>query len=180
MKAFEWEFVDESTDRERMQPGGYVVVITGAEDNPQREYIELIYDIAEGPRKGYYSDDFGRNNPWAHHFFRSYKPTALPMFKAFLKRLEDSNEAFTIQAWQQTSDEKAFIGLELGIILQSEEYEGNDGSVKTRLNVARIVSADTIRRGDFTVPEPKKLERAEKVYGGSGSADTYSDLPFTF
>ena len=160
MKIMNWEFIDESNDKGRLPADGYVIVITEANDNPNREYIELVYDIAEGPWKAHYADDFGRNNPWAHHFFRSYKETAQQMFKTFLKRLEESNDGFTIAAWQKKSDEKEFVGLELGVIFQEEEYEANDGNIKTRLNVAKVVSADTIRRRDFKPYDKKTLDRS--------------------
>ena len=169
MKNLNWEFIDESNDKGRLPADGYVIVINEANDNPSREYVELVYDIAEGPWKAHYSDDFGRNNPWAHHFFRSYKDSALNMFKTFLKRLEESNDTFSIAEWQKKSDEKDFVGLEIGIILQEEEYEANDGTVKTRLNVAKVVSADTIRRRDFKPFEKKTLER---------TADTFDFVPF--
>lgn len=175
MKVINWELIDESTDKERLPVGAYVVVITGAKDNPSREYIEFTYDIAEGPYKDHFSDDWGQSNPWAHNFYRSYKETAFGMFKSFLKRLEESNPDFNIAEWQATSDEQALTGLLVGIVQQEEEYEANDGSIKTRTNVAKIIKADDVRNGNFKLLDKKLLD------GGSATtakADVYDDIPF--
>ena len=47
--------VNASGSRERLKPGGYVVRITAVKDNAKKEYLEVLYDIAEGPAAGYYS-----------------------------------------------------------------------------------------------------------------------------
>lgn len=87
MKALNWESVEESAPWSKLPAGGYVVEIVAVEDVAAREYLNVVFDIAEGEFKDYYDDEFGRNNPWAHRFVRSYKRSAEGMFKNFLQRL---------------------------------------------------------------------------------------------
>lgn len=170
MKIMDLEFVEAyGNDKGRLPADGYVVVITGVEDFPNQEYLNITFDIAEGPFKGHYSDDWGKRNEWAHTFKKYYTQKALGFFKGFMLCLEQSNAGFKISEWQKKSDENELVGLEVGVIFQEREYEGNDGSIKTALDAAEIVTADTIRRGDFKKLEKKTIER---------TASTYNDLPF--
>lgn len=50
--------VQESTEFEKVIPGGYVCIIKTADDVSEKEYLELTYDIAEGSLKGHYADEF--------------------------------------------------------------------------------------------------------------------------
>ncbi len=163
MKIMNWESVEESTPFEKPPVGGYVVRITEVEDVSSREYLNVVYDIAEGPYSGFYSDDFGKNNPWAHRFVRSYKETAKGMFKAFLKRLEESNPRFDLVRWQSRCDERELVGLELGIVLQYEDYTNDKGEDKERLQVVGVYAAQDIRNGDYKLPERKDSRKDAPV-----------------
>lgn len=162
MKHLDLDNVKE--DYDRPQAGGYVCKIKKVEDvpigsNAQRpesgDYLKIDYDFAEGPFVDYYAgmcDHFGF---WGGTFIRSYKPKALGMFKGFIKALEESNDGFK---WND--DEKALAGLKVGLVLGSEEYRGNDGAVKTRLRVARVLPVEKIHEGEFEIPPLKKLEES--------------------
>ena len=177
MKVLNWESVEESTPFSKLPAGGYVIKIVDVEDMADKEYLNVIYDIKEGEFSGFYSDDFGKQNPWAHRFVRSYKDSAAGMFKQFLARLEDSNRDFNIAAWQRRSDERDLIGLELGIVLQNEQYTNNQGEDKERLNVVGVYAAQDIRNGDYKLPEPK--DKRTQVGGTTtAAADPYDDVPF--
>lgn len=178
MKVLNWESVEESAPFEKLPAGGYVVKITDVEDMADKEYLNVVFDIKEGEYSGFYSDDFGRLNPWAHRFVRSYKDSAAGMFKQFLARLEDSNRDFNISAWQRRSDERDLIGLELGIVLQTEQYTNNQGEDKERLNVVGVYAAQDIRNGDFKLPEPKDKRTQVGAVAVTAAADLYDDVPF--
>ena len=76
-------------------------------------------------------------------------------------------------------DEKMLRGLRLGVILQEEEYEKQDGSVGVRLIVKDIKTVKQIMDGDFKVPTTKKLERtAEPVSDFTVLNDDDAQLPF--
>lgn len=167
----------------RLEAGGYVMIITNVEDVPMNEltgkgdYLTIEYDIAEGPYKDYYQSMFSSLGFWGGHFIRSYKPKALGMFKAFIKELRTDNPDFK---WNDDAenDEKTMIGCKFGAVLGEEEYRGNDGSLKKRLNVAKIVTVSDIRNKNYTVPEPKTLSGVSS----SGFVDTTdqiaADVPF--
>lgn len=168
-------------DFERLPEGGYVLKITAAEDAEDehgnlKEYLRITYDIAEGPEAGRFKDETP-DNDFRHQFIRSYKQKALGMFKAFTNALEDSNPGYK---WDW--NEATLKGKLLGVVFGYEEYEANDGSIKERLRVAAVKSADAIRKGDFKVPDLKKLptskaaSTASPVPGFSPMSD--ADLPF--
>jgi len=158
-KIDNWEKVQASADHTRLAAGGYVVKIIKVEDKPDREYLTIVWDIAEGPEKGRYSDDWGKANEYAHRFIRSYKESALGMFKAFITAVEESNEGFI---WTKAKwNEQALVGKLVGIVLGEETYDNDRGETKTRLYLKTALSADKIRTGQFIVPDIRKApERA--------------------
>lgn len=159
MRKLNWAEVEESSPYQRPPAGGYVARIVDVEDVPAREYLNVVYDIAEGEWAGFYSDEFGRRNPWAHRFVRSYKESAHGMFKAFLSRVEESNPGFTVSEWQRRSDERELVGLEVGIVLQYEDYTSDRGEDRDRLQVVDVYAAQDIRSGDFKVPPRRDSRR---------------------
>lgn len=193
MKIMNWESVEESTPFEKPPVGGYVVRIVGVEDVPHKEYLNVVYDIAEGPYSGFYSDDFGKRNPWSHRFVRSYKQSAEGMFKAFLKRLEESNRSFNVASWQVRSDERALVGLELGVVIQYEDYTNDKGEDKERLQVVGVYASQDIRSGDYKLPARKDSRKAipagaqpqadftvapQAGFGEQPPVSIYDDVPF--
>ena len=152
-----------SGEFERLAAGGYVIKITDIEDDPKKEYLRITYDIAEGPEAGRYKNE-NPDNAYRHQFIRSYKETALGMFKAFIKAVDESNGTkFDEIIEAKGFNEQLLVGKVLGVVFGYEEYEANDGNVKERLRVASCMSADRIRKGDFKVPELKKLPEFKKT-----------------
>lgn len=170
-----YDSIQASGEYERLPAGGYVLRIQSAIDDPSKEYLAIVYDIAEGPEAGRYRDEEA-DNDYRHRFIRSYKEKALGMFKAFTNALEESNPGYK---WD--FNEKALPGKLLGVVLGYEEYEANDGNVKERLRVASCISADRIRKGDFKVPELRKLKPEQPAAGSPVPGFTPlsdADLPF--
>lgn len=149
-----------SADRGRLPVGGYVLKITAVEDDPKKEYLRIVYDIAEGPEKDRYADDWGKANDFAHAFYRSYKDKARGMFKAFLVAIDDTNATRFEKEAEKGLDEKKLIGKQFGAVIAEEQYETDRGDTKTRLYVHSVMSADRIRKGDFTVPTLKAIKGA--------------------
>lgn len=171
MRIMNWEGVPESTPFAKPPVGGYVARIVDVEDVLSREYLYVVYDIAEGDWKGFYSDDFGRRNEWAHRFVRSYKETARGMFKAFLMRLEESNPSFNYVSWQRRCDERELVGLEIGIVLQYEDYTNDQGEDKERLEVVGVYSTDDIRQRRYKLPDRK--DSRKQAPGSQAGAPAY-------
>lgn len=143
-----------SGDYKRLAPGGYVIKITDIQDDAEKQYLRITYDIAEGPEAGRYKDELPEN-AYRHQFIRSYKEKALGMFKAFTNAVEASNNGYK---WD--FDEKTLKGKILGVVFGYEEYEANDGNVKERLRIASCIDADRVLKGDFKIPDLKKLSKA--------------------
>ena len=143
----------ETNDNNRIVAGGYVCRIEDVQDKPDKEYLYIEFDVAEGEYKGYYSQLAYSFGFWGGRFYRSYKDKALGMFKSFILSVEGSNPGYTFN-----NDESTLIGKLVGIVLQEEEYIGNDGNKKTRLVVNKTKTVDQIREGKYRVPELKKLK----------------------
>lgn len=179
MRSFNWNSIASSNEGgfKKLEAGPYVARITDMEDNPQREYVEVVFDIAEGKDAGYYSDDWGRNHPYAHHFFMSYKETALPMLKGRLEAIAASNPGFDPFAAWDAGRADMFVGKLVGINLQEEEYETSDGEVRTRLNVCQVVDVQRVRDGKVKARDPKKL--GGKTAPATKPTEVYAgEIPF--
>lgn len=158
MKSFNWDSIKSSNDGFTPLPAGpYVARVVDAIDYADREYVEVVYDIAEGEHAGYYSDDWGKAHPYAHHFFMSYKDSALGMLKGRLDAFAASNPGFDPFAAWDAGRLNIFIGRIVGINLQEEEYE-RDGEIRTRLNVCQVVDAQKVRSGAVKARPTKTLK----------------------
>ena len=158
MKQVNLENVQEFSDSTRLPAGVYICVIRNVEDIPDKEYLKVTYDIADGEYKGYY-DDLRASHPdwaWVGAYVKSYKEKALPMFKRFCSAVSRSNAGFVFDGGAINADERTLIGKRLGIILQEEEYYGNDGELRTRLSVSREFPVDEV--GKQKAPTLKKLQ----------------------
>ena len=166
----------------RPSAGGYVAMITNVGDVPldpntnKGDYLKIEYDFAEGEFFGHFSD-FNKKFGYWHRsgsFLKSYKETALGMFKHFTNCIEKSNDGYS---WN--FDEKTLTGKQIGLVLGEEEYIANDGSIKTRLYVANVKSVEQIRNGDFRTPAPKKIKQEGQGFVDiSNSAANEEKLPF--
>ena len=158
-----WQNVEPAKEGKRLPAGGYIARIKEVENDTKREFIKITFDIAEGPYTGYYADLYERAHFWAGTFVRSYKPKAAGFFRTFLDNLNASNPALQIIAPDGSVNELQFVGKAIGVIIGLEEYEANDGTIKTRERVKETAPAEKIRAGEFAVPELKRLARAETV-----------------
>ena len=144
----------------RLPNGGYVLKINEVEDDPKKEYLRIVYDVAEGPRAKHYSDEWGKANAYAHTVYRSYKEKARGMFKEFLVAVDESNGTKFAKEAEKGLDEKKLVGKLFGAVIGEEEYKTDRGDVKTRQYIAAVMSADRIRAKDFTIPAFKALKEA--------------------
>lgn len=179
MKDINLDAVQEAREFERMGAGGYVCGIVRAEDVPEKEYLRIEFDVAEGPFKNYFRDMRDRlaldNWPAAGVMYRSYKQSALPFFKQFITCVQASNSGYVFKNDESTLSRKLF-----GVVMGEEEYIKNDGSIGTRLKAGTVRSIKTIRDGDFKVPDLKKLPApAASVSSGYVPVDADDeDIPF--
>lgn len=164
MKAINnFDKIQENSSFEKLPVGGYIIKILAVDDVPEKEYLKIFFDINEGEKKGFFTKAFKEDTraekkwPNAGSFIRSYKEKALPMFKGFTNAIENSNKGYS---WN--FDEKSLVNKVVGLVIAEEEYLNQKGQVRKRTYVSAVRSVDTIKKGDFTVPELKKLD-ATKV-----------------
>nr|DAH60841.1 MAG TPA: hypothetical protein [Caudoviricetes sp.] len=173
-----YDKIQESGSFKKLPVGGYVVKILNATDVSDKEYLRLSFDIAEGPNKGFFAEEYKNDTredkkwPNAGTFVRSYKEKALPMMKGFTTAVEKSNKNYT---WN--FDESTLKGKLVGLVIGEEEFVNSSGKVRTRTYVNAVRSVDVIREGKFEVPELKKLS-ADKVVASAPAASQPFKNPF--
>lgn len=154
-----YDKIQESGSFKKLPVGGYVVKILNATDVPDKEYLRLSFDIAEGPNKGFFAEEYKNDTredkkwPNAGTFVRSYKEKALPMMKGFTTAVEKSNKNYT---WN--FDESTLKGKLVGLVIGEEEFVNSSGKMRTRTYVNAVRSVDIIREGKFEIPEIKHLD----------------------
>ena len=158
--------VQEAGEGKRLPAGKYIAVIKDVQDFPDKEYLKVIYDIAEGEYKGYYEDLRKRfpDGQWIGAYVKSYKQTALPMFKRFCSAVSKSNGQFIFDGNTVNADERTLIGKRLGIILGEEEYYSNSGDLRTRLYVYSECPVDAL--------DSRKIPECKHVKDDRTMADT--------
>lgn len=175
MKNINLDEVQEAQEFSRLPIGGYICGIVRAEDIPEKEYLRIEYDIAEGEFKNYYRQQSQRNPDWnwGGVLIRSYKDKALPFFKAFTTAVEKSNSGYKFD-----SDEKKLARKMVGLVLGEEEYTKQSGDIGTRLYVASVHSVESIKAGKFKVPELKRLSDSSASSTNDFQTVSDDDLPF--
>ncbi|MDO4801244.1 MAG: hypothetical protein Q4A15_03680 [Prevotellaceae bacterium] len=159
MKAINLSNVQEAGTGNSLKAGGYVCKYTQVADVPDKEYLYMEFDVAEGEQKDYFKKLEESKGFWAGKCYRSYKEAALPMFKRMCSAVTKSNAGFIFDGGEQNANEATLIGKLVGIVLGEEEYIKNNGDIGTRLYVSYECDAEKIRKGDFKVPDKKVIDR---------------------
>lgn len=163
----------------KLTEGGYIAEIKAVKDVPDKEYLNVLFDIAEGEFKGYYADLEKRANFWGGTMIRSYKEKALGMFKAFTVAIDDSNGTNFTEQVEKGFKEDALIGKRIGIVLGRERYDKNNGDVGERLVVKSVKSVEDIKNGNFKIPEVTDRTSGKTSAPVDGFAPLNdADLPF--
>lgn len=158
-KAYENVEAASAGNFKKLPAGGYIAEIKVVEDVPAKEYLKVIYDIATGEFKGFWSDEWGKAHPFAHQMYWSYKESNKKYFKANMAAVDKTNLTdFNEQLKGKTFDEKQLVGQRIGLVIGYEEYRTDRGEIRQRTYVAAVRSGQAIGQGDFTVPELKRLE----------------------
>lgn len=179
MRSITWGSVEAASegDYARIEPGAYVASIQSMEDVAGKEYVRLVFDIADGPHKGYFSDAFYKDKPWAHNMILSYKDKALSMLKGRLETIQKCNPGFDpFAAWDAGSLDM-FVGRKVGVVLREEEYfdtkteEFKMGSPRC----FRFCTLEEVADGKLSNPKPKMLsadgKRAALANAGFSNLD---------
>lgn len=152
MRKLNWEEVTDAGESTIMGPGAYVIKIVDVKDNEDEEYIEVVYDIAEGDLKDKYATE---TDDWKHQFRQYYNEKSENFFKRFLSRLEDNNPNFSIKTWN--NDPKAFVGLNTGMVFRERRYLNSEGEAKWALEADYPLTIDDVHNEKFTIKEPRYI-----------------------
>lgn len=159
MKKIEnFEQINEAGDFKNLPAGIYPLVIKEVVDVPEREYLDIHFDICSGENKDYYS----ATNKGYGSSIRSYKETALPFFKAFITAVEKSNPGYK-WGW----DEKKLAGKHVIGVFGEEEYlaKNDEGKLEKRVGTKcfEFRSLEAFKEGKIKVPELKKLSDEDEA-----------------
>lgn len=180
-----WNEVREFSERRELELGAYVCKIKQAavQGNEKGAQLCVVFDITEGDFAGFYASDFAANTredkKWKGvlRLFLprndgSYKDEwTKSTLKGFCTAVEKSNPGY-----QWNWDENSLKGKNIGILFRNEEWAYN-GKTGWAVRPFRALSVDTVRSGDYNVPDDKMLTSAQKSkifpapnnYGGFGA-----------
>ena len=151
MPSIDLTNVQESTGGAyNLEPGGYVMVVTDYKVDNSKGYCQLMLDVAEGERKGFYA----RSQRPLSIFLSWSNLDRLGFLKHHLHMFADSNAGFDSNAAFQHDQWQQFVGRYIGCVVRMEmhTYEGKDYE---NSEVASTTTVDAIRSGDFVVPGPR-------------------------
>lgn len=185
MPNINWGDVEAKQDGgfEQLPAGAYVCAITAAEDNPERQYVVLTFDVMEGPKA-----EFFKNSQYPPRMWLSYKDGALGITKGRLDQITKDNPGFDAAA-AFNANQSLFVAKKCGVVFRAEEYvDKRTGEVKMGSpRPDRIVPVSDVRAGKVKAPDPKTLSDEDVArlggYRAGGAAataasDDLSDVPF--
>ena len=185
-RKFNWNQIQATTDNggtfEKLPAGPYVCRIVEMVDEPSREYVNIVFDIAEGEHAGFFSDDWGKSHPYAHQLKLSYKETAQGPLKGRLEAIAASNPGFDPFAAWDADRLDMFTNRLVGVNVQYEEYE-RQGQVRERIFAfSPIVPAQSVRDGKVQPRETRRLNGGVGKVGGGRVVTSQPvddiDIPF--
>lgn len=187
-----WNNVQEFSDRPKLPLGAYVCRVKKAvvQSTDWGDQLCILFDIAEGDFKDYFSNDFNANTnedkKWKG-VLRQWLPIddgtekdewTKSSLKGMVTSFEKSNAGY-----QWDWNEASLAGKLVGILFRKEEWEYNDNH-GWAVRPLRAISADSVRTGSYTLPKDKPLKN--KGNAGftatddlAGFTDIHSDdIPF--
>lgn len=195
-KPKDFDSVNPFSDFTPLPPGGYVCQILNAKEETSKagnDMVVLMLDIVEGDQTNYFRNLFQKrkdnaDNPAtvkypfdgkAYVNF-TYEGKTTKKFKALCTSVEEDGHTIL---WDDRFAE-SLKGATIGVIFRREESKGtgeNEGKTFWNTKPFAFRSAQTIRNGEFTVPDdlPLKDDNASNVAPPSGfSTLSDDDIPF--
>jgi len=173
MKQIEgFELVNEAGEFKQLPAGAYAIKIIEVIDVPDKEYLDVYFDIAEGEFKGYFETLKSATGTMRGRITRSYKQNALPFFKAFITAVEKSNPGYKWD-WNEKTLNNKFAA----VSFREEEYL-MDGQVRVSVKADEIRSLQALREGSIKIKPIKKLEVQPETVVEAPVMLNDDDLPF--
>lgn len=171
-----------------LEPGGYELRIIGAkvEKFTNCEILKVAFDIVNNEKyAGFYSTRFkaakaqNPNAKWGGVFDvfipkddgTEYDGYTKQAFKRFITSVEKSNEGY-IWNWDENSlKDKMFGGL-----FGREQFKTNEGDLKFAVKCRFPRSIESIKSGDFKIPEDKLYKEKASSSASFGDINDYEVL----
>lgn len=193
-KPNNWESVQAFADKPKLPVDAYVCRVKQAKVQ-QNQYgskqLCVLFDIEEGEYAGFFSREFDANTmqdkKWKG-ILRLWLPmdngeegdeTTKRVLKGFVTSVEKSNPGYA-WAW----DENTLTGKMVGVLFREEEW-AIDGRTGWAVRPFRALSAETVRSGEYKIPDPKPLAASKPqtplnvpAAGLSPVSDIEDELPF--
>lgn len=165
MRNIDWLNIEASGEGsfDRLEPGAYVGTITAMTDEESKQYVRMLFDIAEGKHKGFFSDDFYKDKPWAHQMILSYRDKALPMLKGRMETINRCNPGFDAMA-AFDANLSLFAGKRVGLVMREEEYfdKKSETFKMGSARCFRLCSIEDVASGKYASVKPKTLSAEER------------------
>ena len=180
-----WHTFDEAGDDfSQVGVGAHVIKIMNVENDDEKEYLKIYFDINEGELKGHYKEQFERfgNDKWPFDatVFQSYKQSALPFFKRFITAIEKSNLDYSFV--KTNGDFEKLKGKLLVAVFGETEIpvpdENNDNKPKVRVKFREFRSIEALKNGDIKVPDDVKTLSSD--YDKEKYAEALQDIKGAF
>ena len=190
MKAFEdYESTPEFSESVKLPAGAYEVMLKRAEDTD--EAICILFDISSGEYESYFMDKFNSDkraytdNAKFKGVFRLWYPKETDKnpeavkrkMKTVLKLIKEENKLNV--DFSKEWDGAVFKNAKMGMVFRDKEYDYK-GYHGFSAEPYKFISLDDLKNGNYTIPEPKRLELSTNTYSDNVSAPplTDEDLPF--
>lgn len=173
----EYDLVSEAGEFKQLPKGIYLLKTTNAVDVPDKEYLELYFDVAKGEFMNYFKTLVDNGLKDTSRVIRSYKTNAIPFFKATITAFEKSNPGYN---WDW--DESKLVGKFVIGVVGEEEFKDKDGNVRIGTRIVELRSIEAFKEGRVRVPEIKRLPPEENPTPESKIPEELNvddlDLPF--
>lgn len=178
-------------DLPKLEPGGYVlrIIAVKVEETQHGARLAFQFDIAEGEQKGFFKKLYEATpDDWESKKWKGSYRINIPQnkgddakyrksvgfFKSQLEAFERSNNGLRINA-ESDWDEQILKGRTVGAVFNEKEWEWN-GKTGVFTQCKRLVPADDIREGRFTIPKPDKKREESISTSATSSLSDFAEI----
>lgn len=185
-----WENIQPPSAIENLPAGAYVCELKKVSvcdnRNGNGQHLKFEFDVCEGEFKDFFAKDYRSQNRedkfWSGVLYQNIPDESDPKYATkagFFKRVFDYIEASN-PGYRWDWNEAALKGKKVGITFGEEEKMSQRGNVYTVTKAKDIITVESVRSGNFKMPEKKVLTTSAPAFGGLApvAIDSNSDLPF--
>lgn len=143
--------------------------------NQHLPQIAVLFDIAEGEQKGYYSNRYqtekatSQHPKWKGVYRQSMTGPSLPFFKGLITSIERSTPGFSFP-FDRENNEKTLVGKRFGAVMGRRQFETQSGNKAFVTEIKQVRSIEGLKTA--TVPEDELLDT---VTGGTVTTAVQAD-----